>query len=318
MAIRKTYQMGARDFYKAKRGITRLQAKARGRFQRRRKPQARFNFSKRRYGLNKAISNAMRNMSETKLIPCANINPGASNGTPTQVIGTGSNATAFRWAGVLQSIPTGWEGADGTVGVNSLAGMTIPQGTSSGQHVGNYVYLRKTHLNFQVDGLMATTNKPVLQIRLIVAKARQGVQPAGTTSYPQNTLFLNQAGNEQGHASTGNQAMNTFEVMNNPLNKRDWVILKDRRFYLSQPVNIPALDGSTGVGYNQKYPVRHNFRLDLPHFVKAKIGGNGSPVDYDARYIVYMYATAVGATTNTYLPDNWRVAMRGTTSYTDN
>lgn len=281
------------------------------------KKQARFNISKKKYVLNKQISNVMHSMSETKLIPCANINAASTNGTPTQVIGTGSNATAYRWAGILQSIPSGWEGSDGAAGAFSLAGMSIPQGTSSGQHVGNYVYLKKTHLNFQVDALMSTTNKPVVQIRLIVAKARQAFQPAGTTSYPQNSLFLNQAGNEQGHASVTN-AMNTFEVMNNPLNKRDWVVLKDRRFYLAQPVNIPALNGTTGVGYNQKYPVRHNFRLDLPHYCKTKISDQGTPIDYDARYIVYMYATAVGTTTNTYLPDSWRVTMRGTTSYTDN
>jgi hypothetical protein len=82
--------------------------------------------------------------------------------------------------------------------------------------------------------------------------------------------------------------MNTFEVMNNPLNRRDWVILKDHRFYLSQPVNIPALDGGTGVGYNQKYPVRKNFRLDLPHYCKTRLSGAGNPVDYDAHYSLYI------------------------------
>lgn len=299
-------------------GFKKLQARARGmlvrkRVMRRRPPQARFNVSKKQYSMNKAISRAMSRMSETKLIACNNINGGAANGTPYKSIGSGTSPTAYTWSGILQSIPLNWDAS-----ANNLGGITIAEGTGSNQRIGNYVYLKKTHLNFQVDALMSTENQPVLQFRLIVAKSRQATQPAGTTSYPQNTLFIDSIGTEQGHSSTGNTAMNTFEVMNNPLNKRDWVVLKDRRFFLAQPVNIPNVSGATGVGYNQKYPSRKNFRLDLPHYCKTRTTASGAPVDYDAHYIVYLYATAVGAVTNTYLPDNWRVTMRGTTSYTDN
>ena len=287
-----------------------------GPIQRRKKStakQARFNVSAPQYKINKAISKAMSKMSETKLLACSNVNAGATNGTPTSVISGSSAAEVWAWRGVLQSVPSSWDS-----GLVNLGGIQSSEGTGENNHIGQYIYLKKTHLNFQIDALMATVSKPLLQFRVIVAKARQAVVPAGTTEYPQNTLFINQTGTGQGHASTSTLAMNTFEVMNNPLNKRNWVVLKDFRFFLAQPVNIPSVSGDSGVGYNQKYPSRKNFRLDLPHYCKTRLTGAGNPVDYDAHYIVYIYATAVGATTNAYLPDNFRVMMRGTTSFTDN
>lgn len=275
--------------------------------------QARFSASVSQYAINKKISKAMSRMSETKLLACNNVNAGATNGTPTSVISGASSAEVYAWRGVLQSVPASWD-----AGLVNLGGIVSSEGTGEMNHIGQYIYLKKTHLNFQIDALMSTTNKPLMQFRVIVAKSRQSVQPAGTTDYPQNTLFINQTGTEQGHASTSTLAMNTFEVMNNPLNKRNWVILRDMRFYLATPVNIPDVSGTTGVGYNQKYPSRKNFRINLPHYCKTRLSTAGSPVDYDAHYVVYIYATAVGATTNAYLPDNFRVFMRGTTSFTDN
>ena len=226
--------------------------------------QARFNVSAPQYKINKAISTAMSRMSETKLLACAAVNA-SSNGKPSQVITGGSAAEVWAWRGVLQSVPPSWD-----AGLNNLGGITSTEGTGETQHIGQYVYLKKTLLNFQIDCLMATTNQPLLQFRVIVAKARQAVQPSGTTDYPQNTLFLNQTGTSQGHASSGDLAMNTFEVMNNPLNKRNWVILKDFRFFMAQPVNVPNVSGTSGVGYNQKYPSRKNFRLNLPHYCKTR------------------------------------------------
>lgn len=274
--------------------------------------QARFNFSRTQYRLNKAVSKAMSRMNETKLVKLNNINGAALNGTPTNVIGAGANARAYAWRGVLESVPVGWENATGTQGdgLNNLGGIITTQGLAENEHVGSYVYLKKTHLSLQIDMIQSTTlptaDLPQLQFRMIVCKSRQGAQPAGTTTFPQTGLFLNQVGDQQGHASTGNNAMSTFEVLNNPINKRDWVVLKDQKFIME-----PAI---TGTG---KYPSRKNFYLNLPHYVKARLGANGAPIDYDAKYLIYIYCNAVGVTTSSGLPDDWRVTLRGTTSYTD-
>ena len=95
--------------------------------------------------------------------------------------------------------------------------------------------LKKTSINLQLDMVYNTNAVRQLQFRMIVCKARQAVVPAGTTEVPQSTLFINQIGNQQGHASTGSLAMSTFEVMNNPLNRRDWVILRDQKFFMNNP-----------------------------------------------------------------------------------
>lgn len=276
--------------------------------------QARFNASKVQYKVNKAVSRAMSRMSETKLLACSAINGTASGGTPTAVISDGSIGTVFAWRGILQTPPAGWDSD-----LQTLGGVTIPQGLLANQHIGNYVYYKKTHLTFQLDMGFQSDPRPPVQFRLIVGKARQLAQPSGTTDYPQNSLFLNTSGNYQGHASTSTNAMNTFEIMNQPLNKRNWVILRDSRFTLSHPYR-QTYDSSAkpigGVGYSGKYPNRKNMIINLPHYAKAKLSALGDSLSYDPKYFVYIYATSIGSLVNE--PNQWTIYMRGTTSYTDN
>lgn len=243
---------------------------------------------------------------ETKLLACNAINGLATNGTPISQTGHGGNLWA--WSGILQSVPSGWDS-----NMNNLGGIACAQGTGVNQHVGAYVYYKKTHLTFQIDMEFTATSRPPLQFRCIVAKARQKNTPSGSTLYPQNTLFLDSGGAPTGALVTGDLAMNTFEVMNQPLNKRDWIIRKDFRFTLSHPMNSDASGGQ--VGYSGKYPNRKNFMLDLGHYKKTRLSsGAGEPQDLDAHYFVYIFATAIGSTV---YPSEWNVYMRGTTSYTD-
>lgn len=265
--------------------------------------QARFNASKRRYAANRAISSALSRYGETKLLAINPINPGAANGTPSNVVGDGSNARAYAWRGVLQLVPSGWDS-----GLVNLGGMQPEQGLGSNQHIGNYVYFKKTSINLQLDMVYNSNASRQLQFRMIVVKSRQLAVPAGTTQLPQNTLFINQLGAAQGFATTGDNAMNTFEVMNNPINKRDWYCLRDTKFFMNNPASMDQ----------GKYPSRKNFRITLPHYNKTKVGINGGIDDYDAKYLIYIFATVPGALTNSVIPDDFRVAARGTTSFTDN
>ncbi len=290
---------------------------------RRRAPrrQARFNVSSSQYRINRAISKAMSRMSETKLLATSNINATATNGTPTAVISSGSPAIAqvTAWRGVLASVPANWD-----TGLNNLGGIFTTAGLEGNQHVGNYIYFKKTHMTFQIDMTFTTAAAPPIQFRLIVCKARQAVTPAGTTEYPQNTLFLKSDGSPTGHAGVAPVEMNSFEIMNQPLNRRDWVVMKDQRFTLSHPMRsmpVPgpsATDpiGFTPVGYSGKYPNRKNFTLNLPHYAKTRLSKDGHPTNYDSRYLVYIYATSIGAASAA--PDQWTVSSRGTTSFTDN
>lgn len=270
----------------------------------RRKPkQARFNVSKRTYNSNRRIARAMSKYGETKLLSLTDVNPGAQNGTPDNVLGAGANPRVYAWRGVLQLVPTGWD-----TGLVNLAGMQPVQGLGANQHIGNYVYFKKTTVNLQIDMVYNTTATRQLQFRMVVLKSRQLAVPAGTTQPPQTTMFIDQLGTAQGYSSTGDLAMTTFEVMNNPINKRDWYCLRDHKFFMNNPASMDQ----------GKYPSRKNFRITLPHYNKTKVGVNGGIDDYDAKYLIYVFATVPGALTDAQLPDDFRVALRGTTSFTDN
>lgn len=284
--------------------------KNKGRFigpiQAKRKPAsklARFAASKPQSMINKAISKAMSRMSETKLVALTGINPGATNGTPSNILGTGADPRVYAWRGILDSRPDAWD--DGLV---NLQGVDTLQGDAGNQHVGNYVYFKKTSVNLQIDMVYNDNATKQLQFRMVVCKARQLATPAGQQDLPQTTLFINQIGNRQGVESVSSLAMQPFEVMNNPLNKRNWVVYRDQKFFLNNPTSMQQ----------GKYPSRKQFRLTLPHYKKTKVSTIGAPLDYDAKYLIYIFATVPGSLTSTILPDDFRVALRGTTSYTDN
>lgn len=270
---------------------------------RRRRPQARFNVSKPQFKINKAVSRAMSRMSETKLVSVSPINAGGLNGTPGNILGTGSNPRVYAWGGVLDNVPTSWDS-----GLVSLGGINTIQGDAANEHVGNYVYLKKTSINLQLDMVYNDSATKQLQFRMLVCKSRQLAVPAGQQDLPQTTLFINQIGNRQGTASVSSLAMTPFEVMNNPINKRNWVVLRDSKFFLNNPTSMQQ----------GKYPSRRNFRITLPHYSKTKITTSGELLDYDSHYLIYIFATVPGALTNAVLPDDFRVTARGTTSYTDN
>lgn len=281
-----------------------LQRKFRAR--RRVQQPARFAFSRRRFLANKRLAKRMSMYSETKLIGCNPVNAQAANGQPISQAGHGGSL--YAWSGVMQSRPTAWD-----ANIVNLAGIITAQGLASNQHVGTYVYYKKTHLTFQIDMEFSSSARPPIQFRMIVCKSRQGAMPAGITDAPESTLFLTSDGVPTGHLVTGTTAMNTFEVMNQPLNKRDWTIKRDFRFTLSHPMKTDPDGGA--VGYTGKYPTRKNISFDLPYYKKTRLSSTGVPQDLDAHYLIYIFATSIGSTLN---PSEWNVAMRGTTSYTDN
>lgn len=272
-------------------------------FRGRRKPQARFNASKSQYIVNRTVSKVMNKMSENKLLAITDVNPGALNGTPSNILGAGSDNRVYAWRAVLDTVPAGWD-----AGLVALQGIRAVQGDSATEHIGNYVYLKKTSVNLQLDMVYNGNATKQLQFRMIICKSRQLSLASGTQDFPQTTLFLNQIGNRQGFTSTGSLEMSPFEVMNNPINKRNWVVQRDTKFFLNNPTSMQQ----------GKYPSRKNFRITLPHYNKTKVTTAGEPLDYDSKYLIYIFATVPGALTNAVLPDDFRVACRGTTSYTDN
>lgn len=250
------------------------------------------------YVQRRRASQSTRNLlAETKLLPLTVYNQKAPN--PIQ-----AGAKCYYMGFCLQSVPTGWD-----TGLNDLSGIDIAQGVTGTTRIGNYVYYKKSHLTLQIDMNASVYQAPPTEFRFIIAKSRQSVMPAGSTDQPQTTLFLNTVGAQQGYQTAG---FNGMDAMLMPLNKRDWVIFKDRKFTLSSPMMSDSDGGN--VGYSGKYRCRKSIMCNLNHYKKTRLNPNNLPSDYDAHYLVYIFASSMGKDFNAL---NWEVSTRGTTSLLD-
>ena len=200
---------------------------------------ARFAASKYKYNQGKMLAKMLSQVSETKLLACTPFNELAPLAIQTGAI------TTYRGF-VVNTLPTSWDS-----NLNQLGGIVSLRDLTGSGHIGNYVYYKKTHLTFQIDMGFTVTARPPVQFRCVVCKARQYGTPAGGTDPPQTTLFLSSTGQNIGYQTSGVTGM---DIMTNPLNKRDWVIRSDRKFYLSQPMRTDSDGGYAG--YSGKYPCR--------------------------------------------------------------
>ena len=256
-------------------------------------PVARFAFSQRRYRKNKRNSKALSSLAETKLLATTQFNE-----IVPKAIQTG--AIAYYSSYIMCDRPPGWDPQ-----FNNLAGIQTVQGLGGNNRIGDYVYFKKTHVNFQIDINETSSYTGPIEFRMICAKARTGVLPVGYTYTPSTTLFLNNVGAPIGHATSG---VNGMDLMLQPLNRRDWVVHSDKRFTLSSP-------DTAGGGMNYFYPSRKNVLLNLPYYAKTRINSSsGFPEDLDTHYIVMIYASSIG---KDRVASDWEVSVRGTTSFSD-
>lgn len=253
---------------------------------------ARLRASKQNYTINKLINQKLNRFSENKLIACSD-----SNQLRPTAIQTG--AQAFFVAYNIGISPT-------FTGSYILDGIRMQQGLDTKSRVGDYVYLQKTHLTVKLEMINANTQTPT-QFRMLVIKLRRYNNPAGVTSVPDESLFLDPQGVKFGHATSGKTGL---DLMMQPTNKRDWVILQDRKFTLQ---NYNNLSEATAI-YNH-YPCYKDMQIDLPYYKKTKYGVNNLPIDMDYRYTVIFYAHNVSRETSS---EDFEVTTRGTTSYKDN
>lgn len=258
--------------------------------------QARFNYSKRRYKKNKSIARMLSKFSETKYKSILAVNEQAP-----VAIQVGAQAYMSKY--VLGGQVSAWSD------MTDLGGMDLTQGAATGNRIGDYIFLKKTHLNIQIDARVSndSSNHP-LEFRMIVAKARRQATPAGITRTPQATLFLDEEADDFGDSTAGK---NGTDLMVQPLNKRHWTILKDYKFRMSNPLDPTATSNS----YSGYYPCMKRFSIDLPHYVKAHFDNSNTPTNYDFHYAVIIYARSLDKDTKA---DGWEVNIRGNTQYVDN
>ncbi len=253
---------------------------------------ARFNSSRSRYYQTKRKSSLANAISETKLLTLLR-----KNELVPSPIQTGALAHMLNFT--LGGIPAAWSG------FTDLEGMSFPTGTGSNQRVGSYIYLKKSHLNLEIDMKNPGPSKTPVEFRVIVYKARRLAYPAGQTRDPATSLFLNEEGGDFGHATSG---VNGTDLMIQPLNKRIYTIKSDTKFVLSPPWNT--------VGYSGHYPVLKRMSIDLPFYTKVHFHPTTlQPTDVDYHWAISIYARSVDKDSSA---NDWEVNTRGNTQYMDN
>lgn len=260
---------------------------------------ARFAQSRFRYKKGRKFSKAAASVAETKLL---SVNPYNEQGASAIQVGALAYYVGFYVGGTL---PTGWDAS-----LKPLGGILTAQGTSGANRIGNYIYLKQTHINLNIDMNFTSSQRPPSEFRMIVCKQNRATMPAGVAPVPQTSLFLNTTGGDMGYQTVG---VRGFDMMRQPLNKRDWYIKTDRHFTLTNPMKTGS-DGSQ-VGYSGAYKSRKSLTINLPYFKKTHINlVSNVPDDLDYRWVIYFFANNIGSDQTSA---GWEVNLRGTTAFTD-
>lgn len=257
---------------------------------------ARFNASRKRFTYTKRYAKKANPISETKLLTLKRYDELAP--APIQTL-----ALAHMINFTLGGVPSSW------TGFTDLQGMQPSAGTGSNQRIGSYIYLKKSHLNLEIDMKESGTKSSMpTEFRVIVYKARRLAYPAGQTRDPGTSLFLNEEGGDFGHATSG---VNGTDLMVQPINRRLYTVKSDKKFMMSNPQNIAAGSAS----YSGHYPCMKRMSIDLPFYVKAHFEDSTKPTDVDYHWVVAIYARSLD---KDVAADAFEVNTRGNTQYTDN
>lgn len=260
------------------------------------KTPTRFQTGKSTYNANKKFI-SMGPMAERKLSALTSLDE--AQPTPIAV-----GAQAYKYCMVMgNSSPGTW------TGFNPIAGFNFPNGTGNNDRDGRYMYLNKTTASMSIhmnpDGRLSA---PV-QFRVIMFRARRVTTPTGVSYDPNLRLFLKPNGDGFGAGTVGTRFSDLYLQ---PTNKRDWIIISDKRFTLS-----PFLEDGTQAtaAWQGKYPNQRTMRFTLNHGIKSSFDTTNEPEDFDYHYGIAIYAGRIG---RDQTATGWEVNLRGTTSALDN
>lgn len=253
------------------------------------------------YKKTRAISNLLRNISETHLIPLKQYNG------ENPVACAGNNICYFKGfctgIGVVPLQLTHF---------HSLDGFNYPTDIR-----GNHVFHRKMSLMFQVDMSPAQATTSITEFRVIMFKQRRTASVS--LMDPENELFLETDGSYMGWST----AQPTPPEVGGPTgpklmvaktNKQKYIIYKDFRFTLTSP-QVLGTGTQTSQSFNSKYPSMKRFSMNIPVYKKMTLDVNNHPADYDFTTCCVILARPLA---NTNLANDWSVStMNGVSTFTD-
>jgi len=254
---------------------------------------------------NAKIGKIMSDFMETKYYPVAPQNNSSPNAI--QALALAYSKKYVLGAGLPSTFAhqSSWTAVDG---------MAMTQGDGRNQRIGDSVFLHNTKGMITIDAGVADApgdDRPI-EYRMIIARQRQRGTALGRSFDPDTALFRDHSGNMVGDYSGG---INGIDLMTNDVNKDLFTVFMDKKFTLGQDADAFTDPLSVKPG-NVKYPSTITVPYNLIHDRKVDYQGSGSgnPLDYDSRFMIFIYASAVGRTTKA---DGWTVNVRGTTKYLD-
>lgn len=211
---------------------------------------------------------------------------------------------------------------------NPMNLFTFPQGDGNNERVGDYMYIRRSHIKLELQMLPQTSTdqlpaqSSVVQFRLMVVKANRKYNRLGISPVAGDSLFLTTENEEFGFGVPGAGSTATVHAnMSQPINKRKWLVYKDMRFTLSAPSqeyqdNSDPADITAINTANPKYPVKKYVSLNLPVYKKTHYdNASNHPDSVDTQWLLIIQAVntnycsdGIGA------PRNIALNILGTTS----
>ena len=256
---------------------------------------AAYNKSRTRFYRSRALGRLQNMTGETKLLPFKIINE-------QQPVAIQTLAKATQISYTLGGVPSSWSG------FTDLGGMEPALGTGSNERIGNYIFLKKAHFEYEIDMAKGTDGGLPIEFRFIVAKSRRLAIPAGQNRDPNTSLFLSLDGSDFGASSSG---INGTDLMVQPLNQRIYTIYKDTKFILSNPLNV---NSTATQAYSGHYPCMKRFSLNLPFYTKANFTASTKPTDVDFKWMIMLYARSLDKDEPA---TEYEVNVRGVLSYSD-
>lgn len=268
------------------------------------KTPGRFVSSKPQYRKTKALTNTLRNISETYTVPMSEYDQSA----PSAVLGT-SDVYMYGLTTGIGVVPAHLPR------YHSLGGFTFPSTVQ-----GNNVYVRKGQVMIQIDMSPAQATLSLCEFRVIMFKNKRQASPVSTTATPGTQLFLDTNTGYWGYDSTdtppaGQVGVTGPKLMTALTNKQKFIIYRDQRFTLSPP-HVQDSDLTT---YNQqsssKYPSMKRLKFDMPVYKKVTLDSNNHCVDLDYSFNVLILSRPLAGEN---LGNDFTVStMRGLVTYTD-
>ena len=272
------------------------------------KPGRYYASSKRQYNMTKAVTNALRQNTETHLVPYKEYNqvlPTATIGDPkTYQVGFTTGLT-HDVAGVPAYLQ----------GFTPLGGFEFPADVR-----GNNIYVRNGQVMLQIDMDSVSTSLSVVEFRVIMFKSKRSTSTVDRLP-PNQNLFLATDSSYWGWNTSGMTSYGVGQtgskMMTALTNKQKFTIYRDQKFMLSPPqalydaTQLPTFAHQS----TAKYPSMKRLKFDFPVYKKTTLDVNNHPVDLNHAFNIIILARPLAGNLSA---NDWRVsAMNGVTTFTD-